>query len=85
MNCEIIREVHLEQGAFVTYTIKGQKNPIVELYNLDGGYLVLYSSPFYHGYFRAFYKANRSAHERAKKEAVKYCKYFWDNVTISYI
>lgn len=82
MKIKIYKHTHVEPGPFVTYTIDGRKKPIVELYNLDTGYLVLTATVALGGYERHYYKSNRAAHASAQNHALRYCKYYWDEAEI---
>lgn len=77
----ILREVHVKPGPFITYSIPSRKDPIVELYNLDSGYLVLGATTT-GGYMRRFYKSKLAAKRWACSYAKTFCRYYWDNVEI---
>ena len=82
MKVEIHKHTHVESGAFITYTIDGRKDPIVELYCLDKGALVLTATLTLGGYDRKVYKSYRAAYSAAQNYALRYCKYFWDEAEI---
>lgn len=81
MKVQIHMHMHVAPGAFVTYTIDGRKEPIVELYILDTGYLVLGATTT-GGYMRRYYKSNHSAHRWAQSYAQTFCKFYWDESEI---
>ena len=76
MKIKVWRRVHFLPGAFITYTVDGRKRPVVEIYNLDKGYLVLYASMI-GGYMRRFYKSKDGAHRWANSYIKEFCKTYW--------
>ena len=81
MKIKVYRHYNFVPGPFVTYTITGRKEPIVETYNLDKGYLVLYAS-MTGGYMRRFYKTQYAASRWARSYINTFCKAYWPNYEV---
>jgi hypothetical protein len=77
----VLKRAHFESGVFMTYSIKNRKEPIVEIYNLDKGYLVLGATTT-GGYIRRTYKSEAAAYKWAQSYAKTFCRYYWDEVKI---
>lgn len=81
MKVTIHKKLRAEPGAFVTYSIDSRKEPIVEFYRLDSGYLVL-GATCTGGYMRKFYKSEAAGRRWAISYAKTFCKLYWDDVEI---
>ena len=84
MKTKVYRRYRFTPGPFVTYSIDCRKVPIVEFYNLDSGYLVLYAS-MTGGYLRKTYKSKSAAQRWIHSYIIRFCQTYWPKNEIEII
>lgn len=84
MKVTVYRSVDSKPGAFISYSITGRKDPIVEFYILDHGFLVLGATTT-GGYMRRFYKTKAGAKRWMKSYVTEFCRTYWPHHEIEIV